>query len=138
MDGEEANWWIDTDATKHMCGNRTLFTTYQIVGKGMSMVMRNFPSSQVIGKGKIELWFTSEKTVTLREVLHVPDIRKNLISGSVLSKHGFKLVFESNKFVLTKNKMFVGKGFSKSKMLKLNVINEMSSTFVYLIESCEL
>ncbi|KAL0332969.1 UNVERIFIED_CONTAM: Retrovirus-related Pol polyprotein from transposon TNT 1-94 [Sesamum calycinum] len=41
---------------------------------------------------------TSGKELTLIDVLHVPDIRKNLVSGSLLVKSGFRLVFESNKF----------------------------------------
>lgn len=53
---------------------------------------------------------TSGKELTLNNVLHVPDIRKNLVSGSLLSKAGFKLVFESDKFILTK-KWYVGKGY---------------------------
>lgn len=104
----------------------------------MNMFMENSSSFQVIGKGRIEMWFTSGKTITLREVLHVTNIKKNLVFGSLLSKHGFKLMFESDKLVLTKNKMFVGKGFTKFGMFKHNAINEMSSTFAYLIKSCEL
>ena len=42
---------------------------------------------------------------------HVPDIRKNFVSCLLLSKNGFKLVFYSNKFILTKNGMYVGKGY---------------------------
>ena len=52
---------------------------------------------------------TSGKELVLNNVLHVPDIRKNLVSGSLLSKNGFKLVFVSDKFVLSKNEMYVGK-----------------------------
>ena len=50
------------------------------------------------------------KELTLNDVLHVPDIRKNLISGSILSKKGFRIIFESEKFVLTKGVMYMGKG----------------------------
>lgn len=28
MTGEETDWWIDTGATRHICGNITMFTTY--------------------------------------------------------------------------------------------------------------
>lgn len=97
--------------------------------KGMNMFMGNSSSSKVIRKGIMDLCFTSGKTVTLRKVLHVVDIRKNLVFGSLLRKHGFKLMFESNKFVLTKNRIFVGKGFSTSWMFKLNVANEIPFTF---------
>ena len=57
------------------------------------------------------LKMTFGKELVLTDVLHVPDIGKNLVSGSMLSKNGFKLVFESNKFVFMKNEMYVGKGY---------------------------
>ncbi|KAL6331695.1 hypothetical protein AAG906_016691 [Vitis piasezkii] len=57
--------------------------------------------------GKLILKMTSGKELTLNDVLHVLDICKNLVFGSLLSKNGFKMVFESNKFVLTKNGVYV-------------------------------
>ena len=42
-------------------------------------------------------------------MLHVPEIKKILVLGPILSKKGFKLVFESDKFILTKARMYVGK-----------------------------
>ena len=51
-------------------------------------------------------------------MLHIPDIRKNLISGSILSKKGFRIVFESDKFVLTKGGIYVGKGYLVDGLLR--------------------
>ena len=59
---------------------------------------------------------TSIKELTLTNVLYVLEIRKNLVSGSLLNSHGFWLVFESNKFVLSKSGMYVGKGYMKDGM----------------------
>ena len=42
---------------------------------------------------------------------HVPSINKNLVSGSLLCRDGYKLVFESNKVVVSKYGTFVGKGY---------------------------
>ena len=39
------------------------------------------------------LKMTMGKYLTLKDVLHVQDIQKNLISSSLLSKNDFKLVF---------------------------------------------
>lgn len=61
MAGEEADQWIDISDTRHICGNRTMFTTYQLVGGGINMFMGNSSSSQFIGKGTMELQFTSRK-----------------------------------------------------------------------------
>ena len=49
-------------------------------------------------------------------MLYVPEIRKNLVSGSLLNSHGFRLVFESDKFFLSKSGMYVGKGYMSGGM----------------------
>ena len=59
-------------------------------------------------------------------MLHVPEIRKNLISGSLSSKKGFRLVFESDKFVLTKSGIYVGKGYMNNGLFKMNVMTIVS------------
>jgi hypothetical protein len=70
--------------------------------------MKNSTTTKLYGKCAVELKFTSRKIVTLIDVFHALEIRKNLVFYGLLSKHGYKLVFESHKFVLTKNGMFVG------------------------------
>ena len=102
------------------------------------LYMGNSSTSKVEGVGKIALKMTSEKIMTLMNVLHVPDVRKNLVSGSLLSKNGFKLVFVSDKFVLSKNEMYVGKGYLSDGLFKLNVmtivtkddLNKVASSYV--------
>ena len=110
--------------------------------------MRNSAVSKVEGNGKVILKWTSEKELTLNDVLHVPDIRKNLISRSILSKKEFRIVFKSDKFVLTKGGMYVGKSYLVDGLFKANVvvvdkkcvylypklINKENSS-VYLLES---
>nr|GEU79513.1 hypothetical protein [Tanacetum cinerariifolium] len=49
------------------------------------------------------LKFSSGKIILLFNILHVPNIRKNLVSSSVLNNCGYKQVIESNKFVLSKH-----------------------------------
>jgi hypothetical protein len=47
--------------------------------------------------------------VLLKNVQHVPSIKKNLVSGLLLCRDDYKLVFESNKCILSKYRTFVGK-----------------------------
>jgi predicted alpha-1,6-mannanase (GH76 family) len=49
--------------------------------------------------------------VQLKNMQHVPTIDKNLVSVSHLCRDGFKLVFESNKVVVSKHGYFIGKGY---------------------------
>ena len=48
----------------------------------------------VHGIGIVDLKLTSRKTLSLKNVQHVPGINRNLICGSLLCHDGFKLVFE--------------------------------------------
>ncbi|GKB77961.1 zinc finger, CCHC-type containing protein [Tanacetum coccineum] len=123
---EEKSWWVDYEATWHVCYDQTMFKTYE---PSYSMLyMGNHSTAQVKGKGKIDLVFTSGNTLTLNDVLHVLNVHKNLVSGSFLNKFGFKLVFESDKFILFKVGKFVGKGYHTDGMFKLNI--------KYVVNSC--
>ena len=48
---------------------------------------------------------------------------RNLVSGSLLCREGFKLVFESNKLVVTKYGLFVGKGYESGGMFHLSLVD---------------
>ena len=85
--------------------------------------MGNSSSSKVEGGGKVILKMTSRKELTLNDVLHRLEMRKNLVSRLLLSKNGFKLVFVSDKFVLTKNEMHIRKSYLNDGIFKMNVMN---------------
>ncbi|GJW80751.1 retrovirus-related pol polyprotein from transposon TNT 1-94 [Tanacetum coccineum] len=72
-------------------------------------------------KRKVILKLTSGKDLVLSNVLHVPNITKNLFSDYILSNKGFKLVFESEKFVITKGGVYVRKGYRDEGLFKLSV-----------------
>ena len=75
--------------------------TYQ-ESSGGSVTLRDARMTKVIGKGRVDLKMTSRKTLTLHNVIHVPSVRRNLVSSSLLVKASFKIEMESNKIVLTK------------------------------------
>ncbi|KZV24436.1 hypothetical protein F511_24231 [Dorcoceras hygrometricum] len=104
-------WWIDTGATRHVCSDKEMFATLQESENGEKLYMGNSATSEIKGQGKVVLKMTSGKELTLNNVLYVPDIRKNLMFGSLLNKHGFRIVFESDKVVVSKNGMYVGRGY---------------------------
>jgi len=69
----------------------------------------------------VDLKFTSGKIVQLRNVQHVPTIRKNLVSVSLLLRDGFKVVLESNKVVMSKHGQFIGKGYDCGGLFRLSL-----------------
>ena len=105
-----------------MCADVSYFSSYQ-VGQTSSLLMGNGVCAAVRGVGTVDLKLTSGKTVQLKNMHHVPSIKKNLISGSLLCRDGFKLVFESNKCVLSKYSTFVGKGYKSGGLFRLSWID---------------
>jgi hypothetical protein len=75
-------WWVDTGANIHVCANASLFSSYQVGGTS-SLLMGNESHARVLGVGTVNLKLTSGKTVRLKNVQHVPTIKKNLVSGTV-------------------------------------------------------
>jgi hypothetical protein len=74
------------------------------------VMMENGSRASIHGVGTVDLKLTSGKMVQLKNVQHVPSIKKNLVCGSLLCRDSFKVVLESNKFVMSKLGQFIGKG----------------------------
>ncbi|GJW16884.1 retrovirus-related pol polyprotein from transposon TNT 1-94 [Tanacetum coccineum] len=100
-----SGWWIDTGATRHVCADKSMFHSFRAVDNGQKLYMGNSATADIKGEGDVILKMTSEKELSWTNVLYVPEIRKNLVSGWLLNKFGFRLVFESDKFVLSKNQI---------------------------------
>nr|GEZ57131.1 zinc finger, CCHC-type [Tanacetum cinerariifolium] len=79
------------------------------------------PSVNMIEEESVALEFSYGKIVTLFNVLYVPKLRKNLVSGPVLNKCGYKQVYESDKYILLKCGVFVGFGYYNNGMFMLNL-----------------
>ena len=81
--------------------------------------MGNEKWSKVNGIGNVDLVFRSGKKVILTNVFHVPDMSRNLASGDLLCKTSIKSFYESRELILSRNGVFVGKGYSCDRMVKL-------------------
>nr|GEV83361.1 zinc finger, CCHC-type [Tanacetum cinerariifolium] len=128
---DDVTWWVDSGKTFHVCKDRCWFKTYESLNDGSILYMRNESTALVHGRGCVDLKFSSGKIVSLFNVLHVPNIRKNLVSSSVLNNYGYKQVIKSNKFVLSKHGVFIGFSYLSNEMFRLNIINDnIASTFM--------
>nr|GEV21450.1 zinc finger, CCHC-type [Tanacetum cinerariifolium] len=114
-------WWIDSGATTHVCKDRCWFKTFEPMEDGYVLYMGDEHFALVHGKGSVALEFSSGKTVTLFNVLYVPKLRKNLVSGPVLNKCRYKQVYESDKYILEKCGVFVGFSYYNNGMFMLNL-----------------
>lgn len=89
----------------------------------------------MLGKGDVELCFTSGRILTLKDVLYTPSMIKNLMPSFLLNKAYFKKIIESNQYVIVKKDIFVGKGYVCDMMFKLNVQMNKTSTSAYMFSS---
>ncbi|GJR45674.1 zinc finger, CCHC-type containing protein [Tanacetum coccineum] len=127
---DDVAWFIDLGATEHVCKDRCWFKTYKSLNDGYILYMGN-ESTTLYGHGCVELRFSSGKIVSLFNVLYVPNIRKNLVSSSILNNCGYKQVIKSNKFILYKYGVFIGFGYLSNQMFMLNIVNDdIASAFM--------
>lgn len=97
---------------------------------GHEVLIVNNDSKKVARWDNIELQFTFGKKLVLVSVLHILDIRMNLISASLFCKKRLKAVLESDKIIISKNEqsdkiimskkeLFVGNRYSYDGMFRL-------------------
>nr|GEX13791.1 Pol polyprotein [Tanacetum cinerariifolium] len=83
------SWWIDTEATRYVCADKSMFNSFKAVDNGQKLYMGNSATDDIKGEGDDILKMTSKKTS----------------------------IFESDKFVLSKNQIYVGKGYAMNAKL---------------------
>ncbi|GFZ19756.1 hypothetical protein Acr_28g0004610 [Actinidia rufa] len=85
-DNEKSDWVLDSGSAYHLCRDREVFSTYApCEGR---IWMANNTSNRVVGRGSVQFHMVDGRSVTLTEVRHVPNLRKNLISIGMLDSKG--------------------------------------------------
>jgi len=127
-----------------VCADKKLFSLYQETST-RTVSMGNGSITHVLREGQVKLELSSRNYLILNGVFHVSEIRKNLISTSLLVQQGYKFVFESNRVVITKHGGFIGKGYICDGLFKLslmpfssNKIYDSSSLSITNVESCDM
>ncbi|GJW48338.1 zinc finger, CCHC-type containing protein [Tanacetum coccineum] len=82
---DDVAWWVDSGATVHVCKDRCCFKTYESLNDGSILHMENESTTLVHRRDCVDLKFSSGKIVLLFNVLHVPNIRLNIINDNIAS-----------------------------------------------------
>jgi hypothetical protein len=96
-------WILDSGATAHMCSEEDKFhglTKSRL--KPTKTAGRETLETEGSGKVEIEVKrnLTSQRTIMLKDVLYIPDIRENLISISKLAEDGLKVEMDRKKVLV--------------------------------------
>ncbi|KAL2232101.1 UNVERIFIED_CONTAM: Retrovirus-related Pol polyprotein from transposon TNT 1-94 [Sesamum indicum] len=137
---EPYDWLIDTGANVHVCADKSLFVSYQAIS-GRTVSMGNSSTAEVLGIGSVDLKFPSGRILSLKRVHHVPTVRRNIISGFVIVREGYELIFKFNKVVIQQFGIFVGKGYLDDGLFKVRVDNnkiDVSDSIILNVESSTL
>ncbi|GFZ16963.1 hypothetical protein Acr_26g0002330 [Actinidia rufa] len=85
-DDGKSNWILDLGSAYHLCRDREVFSTYAACEGHIWMA--NNTASRVVGRGSVRFRMADGRSMTLTEVRHVPNLRKNLISIGMLDSKG--------------------------------------------------
>jgi len=104
--GGERCWILDSGASSHISGFRADFSAYEKLETPRTVLLANQQKGYGIGLGEIKLVVKidgQDKILKLKNVLHVPEIKRRLISIGAATDNGCKGIIENNKIKLIKN-----------------------------------
>jgi hypothetical protein len=105
---KESTWYIDLGASQHMSYDKGMMVDYVHFGNPQKVRLGDNRIVQAYGKGNI--WVDIKagkdyKLVRLVDVLHVPDLAKNLFSVSAAAKRGYTTGCIKKKFTHEKHSL---------------------------------
>jgi hypothetical protein len=102
-------WVLDTACTFHTSHKRDWFTTYESVD-GSSVLMGNDVACKIVGMGTIRIMMHDGIMRTLKNVRHIPNLKKNLISLGTLDSIGYKYSGEGGVIRVSKGSLVMMQG----------------------------
>jgi hypothetical protein len=93
-------WYLDSGTSFHMTRDKESFIDLEEKDLKMHIEMGDDGRYIVNGIGTITFHRDSGKPFQLKNVMHVPGLKKNLVSVTMLEDRGYDVVFSSGKSYL--------------------------------------
>jgi hypothetical protein len=93
-------WYLDSGASFHMTGDKEFFSDLEERDLKMHIEMGDNGRYSATGIGTITFQRDSGKPFQLKNVMHVPGLKKNLASVAMLEDRGYDTVFSGGKYFL--------------------------------------
>jgi hypothetical protein len=93
-------WYLDSGASFHMTGDKDLFSDLEEKDLKMHIEMGNDGRYNVTRIGNITFKRDSAKPFQLKDIMHVPGLRKNLVLVAMLEDRGYDVFFSTRKSFL--------------------------------------
>ncbi|GJZ13770.1 retrovirus-related pol polyprotein from transposon TNT 1-94 [Tanacetum coccineum] len=118
VDLESDEWVKDSGCSKHMKGNRKLFSTYKTYNGGNVIFGSNLRGN-IIGKGTI-----SNDSLKIDNVEHVDNLGFKLLSIGQICDNKCKVTFSKHDSEITKNGKIIGRGIRKKGLYVMKLGNK--------------
>ena len=93
-------WYLDSGASFHMTGDKELFSDLEEKDLQMHIEMGDNGRYSATGIGTITFEKELGKPFLLKNVMHVPGLKKNLVSVAMLEDRGYDVFFSDGKAFL--------------------------------------
>ncbi|GJR35650.1 retrovirus-related pol polyprotein from transposon TNT 1-94 [Tanacetum coccineum] len=118
VDLEPDEWIKDSGCSKHMTGNRKLFSTYKAYNGGNVIFGSNLRGN-IIGKGTI-----SNDSLNIDNVEHVDNLGFNLLSIGQICDNKCRVTFSEHDSEITKDGKVIGRGIRKKGLYVMKLGNK--------------
>ena len=98
-------WFLDSGASFHMTGDKYLFSDLDEKDLAVHIEMGDDGRFNVTGIETISFERESGKPFILKDVMHVPGLKKNLILVAMLEDKGYDVVFSEGKAFMCSKKI---------------------------------
>jgi len=93
-------WYLDSGASFHMTGDKELFNDLEEKDLQMHIEMGDDENYSITELGMITLQREHGAPLTLKNVMYVPGMKKNLVSISMLEDKGYDVILSKGKVCL--------------------------------------
>ncbi|WVZ02641.1 hypothetical protein V8G54_023447 [Vigna mungo] len=116
LENKEEFWVLDSGASFHATSQKEFFENYVPENLG-KVYLSNEQSCEIAGKGVVKIKLNGS-VWKLKNVRHIPDLIKNLISVGQLTNDGYTIVFHGDNWKMSKGAMTIARGRKSGTLYK--------------------
>ena len=116
LESKEESWVIDSGVSFHATFLKEFFKNY-VPGDLSKVYLENEQSCKIVGKGEVKIKWNGSGW-ELKNVGHIPDLTKNLISIGQLASEGYATVFHGDDWKISKGAMTIASGRNSGTLYK--------------------
>ncbi|GFZ01036.1 hypothetical protein Acr_14g0006710 [Actinidia rufa] len=120
-------WIVDSGALFHATYQKEILHNY-VKGDFGKVYLGDDEPCSIIGKGEVQISLTNGTTLRLKDVRHVPNLKRNLISVGQLATSGCKTIFTDDSWKVMKGDMVMAHRKKQGTLYVMSRTNTVLAT----------